>query len=162
VSFAAAADATRTLPLPFASLLATGMMACGALRAIGAIPGDRPPRGYGTRGADRRMLCNASDDGVARSQTHVQDPLSLRMGCAGVRRGDEICPPHQDLARSTGMTLRRHPSGPARVCIGAVHCAGKILLVAASTISITAPNTCATCASSAVLDIALRPATAIV
>ncbi|MGO4565271.1 aromatic amino acid lyase [Rhizobium sp. 2YAF20] len=79
VSFAAAADATRNAAASIRVLLATGMMACGALGA------SRDPwRSVRHVGTAREALigawlCNASDEWQWPVATHVQDPLSLRM-----------------------------------------------------------------------------------
>jgi histidine ammonia-lyase len=79
VSFAAAAEATRNAAASTRILLATGMMASGALGA------SRDPwisvRHVGTarEALIGSWLCNASDDWEWPIATHVQDPLSLRM-----------------------------------------------------------------------------------
>lgn len=79
VSFAAAADATRNAAASIRVLLATGMMASGALGA------SRDPwkavRHVGTarEALIGAWLCNASDAWEWPVTTHVQDPLSLRM-----------------------------------------------------------------------------------
>ncbi len=79
VSFAAAANATRNAAASIRVLLATGMMASGALGA------SRDPwravRHVGTSSEALigSWLCNASHDWDWPVTTHVQDPLSLRM-----------------------------------------------------------------------------------
>ncbi|MEX2692277.1 aromatic amino acid lyase [Rhizobium mongolense] len=79
VSFAAAAEATRNAAASIRVLLATGMMAAGALGA------SRDPwRAVRHVGTPREALigswlCNASDAWEWPVATHVQDPLSLRM-----------------------------------------------------------------------------------
>ncbi len=79
VSFAAAADATRSAAASIRVLLASGMMASGALGA------SRDPwlsvRHVGTsrEALIGSWLCNASDAWQWPVKTHVQDPLSLRM-----------------------------------------------------------------------------------
>jgi histidine ammonia-lyase len=79
VSFAAAAETTRNAAASIRVLLATGMMASGALGA------SRDPwkavRHVGTarEALIGAWLCNASDDWEWPVATHVQDPLSLRM-----------------------------------------------------------------------------------
>ncbi len=79
VSFAAAAEATRNAAASTRVLLATGMMASGALGA------SRDPwisvRHVGTarEALIGSWLCNASDEWQWPVATHVQDPLSLRM-----------------------------------------------------------------------------------
>ena len=79
VSFAAAAEATRNAAASIRVLLATGMMASGALGA------SRDPwRSVRHVGTAREALigswlCNASEDWDWPVATHVQDPLSLRM-----------------------------------------------------------------------------------
>ncbi|TCR90824.1 aromatic amino acid lyase [Rhizobium sp. BK376] len=79
VSFAAAAEATRNAAASTRILLATGMMASGALGA------SRDPwisvRHVGTarEALIGSWLCNASEDWQWPVATHVQDPLSLRM-----------------------------------------------------------------------------------
>ncbi|MDM9627345.1 aromatic amino acid lyase [Rhizobium sp. S152] len=79
VSFAAAANATRSAAASIRVLLATGMMASGALGA------SRDPwravRHVGTSSEALigSWLCNASDAWDWPVTTHVQDPLSLRM-----------------------------------------------------------------------------------
>ncbi|TCL72168.1 aromatic amino acid lyase [Rhizobium sp. BK251] len=79
VSFAAAAEATRNAAASIRILLATGMMASGALG------GSRDPwravRHVGTSSEALigSWLCHASDDWKWPVSTHVQDPLSLRM-----------------------------------------------------------------------------------
>ncbi|NLS02038.1 aromatic amino acid lyase [Rhizobium sp. P32RR-XVIII] len=79
VSFAAAAEATRNAAASIRVLLATGMMAAGALGA------SRDPwRSVRHVGTPREALigawlCNASDAWEWPVATHVQDPLSLRM-----------------------------------------------------------------------------------
>ncbi|WP_454853661.1 aromatic amino acid lyase [Rhizobium binxianense] len=79
VSFAAAAETTRSAAASIRVLLATGMMASGALGA------SRDPwkavRHVGTarEALIGAWLCNASDDWDWPVATHVQDPLSLRM-----------------------------------------------------------------------------------
>ncbi|MGV1837614.1 aromatic amino acid lyase [Rhizobium rhizogenes] len=79
VSFAAAAETTRNAASSIRVLLATSMMAAGALGA------SRDPW-YAVRhvGTAREALigawlCNASDEWPWPVATHVQDPLSLRM-----------------------------------------------------------------------------------
>lgn len=79
VSFAAAAETTRNAATSIRVLLATGMMASGALGA------SRDPwRAVRHVGTAREALigawlCNASDDWEWPVATHVQDALSLRM-----------------------------------------------------------------------------------
>jgi histidine ammonia-lyase len=79
VSFAAAAEATRNAAASIRVLLATGMMAAGALGA------SRDPwRAVRHVGTPREALigswlCNASEAWEWPVATHVQDPLSLRM-----------------------------------------------------------------------------------
>ncbi|MEZ2130950.1 MULTISPECIES: aromatic amino acid lyase [unclassified Sinorhizobium] len=79
VSFAAAAETTRNAAASIRILLATGMMASGALGA------SRDPwlsvRHVGTarEALIGSWLCNASDDWQWPVATHIQDPLSLRM-----------------------------------------------------------------------------------
>jgi histidine ammonia-lyase len=79
VSFAAAAEATRNAAASIRVLLATGMMAAGALGA------SRDPwRSVRHVGTSREALigswlCNASEDWPWPVATHIQDPLSLRM-----------------------------------------------------------------------------------
>ncbi len=79
VSFAAAAEATRNAAASIRILLATGMMASGALGA------SRDPwRSVRHVGTPREALigawlCNASDEWNWPVATHIQDPLSLRM-----------------------------------------------------------------------------------
>jgi histidine ammonia-lyase len=79
VSFAAAAETTRNAAASIRVLLATGMMASGALGA------SRDPwkavRHVGTarEALIGAWLCNASDHWEWPVATHVQDPLSLRM-----------------------------------------------------------------------------------
>ncbi|MFP3543085.1 aromatic amino acid lyase [Rhizobium sp. SIMBA_035] len=79
VSFAAAGEATRNAAASIRVLLATGMMAAGALGA------SRDPwkavRHVGTarEALIGSWLCNASDPWDWPVATHVQDPLSLRM-----------------------------------------------------------------------------------
>ncbi|MFP3600153.1 hypothetical protein, partial [Chryseobacterium sp. SIMBA_029] len=77
--FAAAGEATRNAAASIRVLLATGMMAAGALGA------SRDPwkavRHVGTarEALIGSWLCNASDPWDWPVATHVQDPLSLRM-----------------------------------------------------------------------------------
>jgi histidine ammonia-lyase len=79
VSFAAAAETTRNAAASIRVLLATGMMASGALGA------SRDPwRAVRHVGTAREALigawlCNASDEWEWPVATHVQDALSLRM-----------------------------------------------------------------------------------
>ncbi len=79
VSFAAAAETTRNAAASIRVLLATGMMASGALG------GSRDPwRAVRHVGTAREALigawlCNASDEWEWPVATHVQDALSLRM-----------------------------------------------------------------------------------
>jgi histidine ammonia-lyase len=79
VSFAAAAETTRNAAASIRVLLATAMMAAGALGA------SRDPwkavRHVGTarEALIGAWLCNASEDWNWPVATHVQDPLSLRM-----------------------------------------------------------------------------------
>ncbi|MBB3311643.1 histidine ammonia-lyase [Rhizobium sp. BK196] len=79
VSFAAAAETTRNAAASIRILLATGMMASGALGA------SRDPwRAVRHVGTAREALigawlCNASDEWEWPVATHVQDALSLRM-----------------------------------------------------------------------------------
>lgn len=79
VSFASAAETTRNAAASIRVLLATGMMAAGALGA------SRDPwRAVRHVGTAREALigawlCNASDPWEWPVATHVQDPLSLRM-----------------------------------------------------------------------------------
>lgn len=79
VSFAAAAETTRNAAASIRVLLATGMMAAGALGT------SRDPwisvRHVGTprEALIGAWLCNASDEWPWPVATHVQDPLSLRM-----------------------------------------------------------------------------------
>ena len=79
VSFAAAAETTRNAAASIRILLASGMMASGALGA------SRDPwRAVRHVGTAREALigawlCNASDDWEWPVATHVQDALSLRM-----------------------------------------------------------------------------------
>ncbi len=79
VSFAAAAETTRNAASSIRVLLATGMMAAGALGS------SRDPW-YAVRhvGTAREALigswlCNASEEWPWPVATHIQDPLSLRM-----------------------------------------------------------------------------------
>ncbi|MBD8664972.1 aromatic amino acid lyase [Rhizobium sp. CFBP 8752] len=79
VSFAAAADATRTAACAIRTLLATGMAASGAMG------GSRDPWIAVTHvGTPReamigKWLCNASEGWDWPKATQIQDPLSLRM-----------------------------------------------------------------------------------
>ena len=79
VSFAAAAEATRSAAAALRTLLATGLSAAGAMGASRdpwiAVTHVGTPR----EAMIGKWLCNASEGWNWPDATHVQDPLSLRM-----------------------------------------------------------------------------------